>query len=116
MLLSKNCKLTCTLNSNLNTIESNITTNDITSSISILDLFKTQKQRTTKLYFVSSSSILTDYPTSLTDAGATLYSIVTIYKMYGTGYITVNAVKSSGEPNQIIGYTNGSAIIYGNIL
>lgn len=107
-----------TLNSNINTIESNSYIHEITSTTSILELSKVQKRDTIQSYFIASYTLLTDYPASLINEQGTLYPFVTIERPHGVGYIRITAVTYSGTPKQITGYTNAGAdfIIWGNVL
>ena len=107
-----------TLNSNINTIESNSYIHEITSTTSILELFKFQKADTIQSYFMGSYTLLTDYPASLINEQGTVYPFVTIERPRGVGYIRITAVTAGGTPKQITGYTNADAdfIIWGNVL
>lgn len=105
-----------TLNSNINTIESNSYIHGITSTTSILELSKVQKEDTIQSYFIASYTLLTDYPASLINDQGTVYPLITIERPHGIGYIRITAVTPGGTPKQITGYTSEDFIIWGNVL
>lgn len=84
-------------------------------SQTILATFNAQPKGTMRQY--AYGNIPSDYPQALKSDGVTYYPTMTICRNDGDiGFITIQAVKSSGEPHAIIGYSMTSQTFWGSVL
>lgn len=79
-------------------------------------MYNAQKQDSTRKYFISNYSLLSDYPTSLINEKGTTYPYIIIEKPHNIAYIRICAVTEAGNIKQICGFANPDIIKWGNIL